>query len=289
MRLDLLPLLSGGILGDHGVLSSLGPVHQPVRPLYRLGDRLLLRHDASHADGDMLAALAARYAHCPQPPLNVSQHGGKGRLLHARQQQQKLIAAVAHQRAAAAYYLIDGIRQHPQRVVAHLMAIYVVIQLQIVHIDERYTAAVYLIAHIPLVMVAAQRAGQRVYLLLLGVPPGDDQHIVADPVDADVILPAAHTALTEPQAKALVSLLFVEKAPQVFAAEIAHPHAFFRRHTAVIPKDVTQLLYGVPFILQPTGQVGFPDPQLSPGPVIFTYGVADRQQCRDKGFLLDHG
>ena len=169
------------------------------------------------------------------------------------------------------------------------MAIHVVIQLQIVHIDERYTAAVYLIAHLPLVMVAAQRAGQRVYLLLLCIPSGDDQHFVVDPVDADVILPAAYAALPEPQAKALVSLLFVEKAPQVIAAEIAHPHAFLRQHTAVIPKDVTQLLYGVPFVLQPTGQTGFPDPQLSPCPVIFTYGVADRQQCRDKGFLLDHG
>ena len=73
-------------------------VRRPPQALAgRLGDRLLLRHDAAHADGDMLAALAARYAHCPQPPLNVSQHGGKGRLLHARQQQQKLVVAVAHQ------------------------------------------------------------------------------------------------------------------------------------------------------------------------------------------------
>ena len=80
------------------------------------------------------------------------------------------------------------------------MAIYIVIQLQIVHIDERYTAAVYLIAHLPLVMVAAQRAGQRVYLLRLCIPPGDDQHIVVDPVDVDVILPATYAALPEPQA-----------------------------------------------------------------------------------------
>ena len=68
-------------------------------------------------------------------------------------------------------------------------------------------------------MVAAERAGQNVPLLLLGVPAGDHQRVVVHPVDADVVLAVRLPALPETQAKAVVIRVPIEKAAQVFAAE----------------------------------------------------------------------
>ena len=83
------------------------------------------------------------------------------------------------------------------------MAVQIVEQLQVVHIDDGDAAVEYLARHIPLVVAAVQRAGEGVHLLRLGVPPGDDQRVAVYKVDAYIVLPVAHAALPEARRKLL--------------------------------------------------------------------------------------
>ena len=213
---------------DHRVLPPFGAVHEPVGAVGGRRYRFTLRHDAADADRQPQLIAAAGYVGALHPLPHRLQHGGELLFLRLGHQYQKFVTAVPHQRAAAAQLPADHLRQRPERLVPHAVPVHVVVQLQVVHIHQRHAAAERLRAHVALVVVAAERAGQNVLLLLLGVPAGDHQRVVVHPVDADVVLAVRLPALPEAQAKAVVIRVRIEKAAQVFAAEIARPDILFR-------------------------------------------------------------
>lgn len=215
-------------LPDHRVLPPLGTVHEPVGAVGGRRYRFTLRHHAADADRQPQLIAAAGYVGALHPLPHRLQHGGELLFLRLGHQYQKFVTAVPHQRAAAAQLPADHLRQRPERLVPHAVPVHVVVQLQVVHIHQRHAAAERLRAHVALVVVAAERAGQNVLLLLLGVASGDHQRVVVHPVDADVVLAVRLPALPEAQAKAVVIRVPIEKAAQVFAAEIARPDILFR-------------------------------------------------------------
>ena len=188
----------------------------------------------------------------------------------------------------AAQFPADHLRQHPERLIAHVMTVQVVVQLQVVHVHQRHTAAEYLRAHVALVVVAAESAGQSILLLLLGVPAGDHQRVVVHPVDADIVLPVPLPSLPEAQAEAVAVLTAVKISPQAVAVEEPHPYLPLRRILTAVPEDVPHLVHAVPLVIDPLYQTGLAHPQPAAAPVVFAHRVAEGQQRRDKTFLLYH-
>ena len=183
------------------------------------------------------------------------------------------------------HHLGDG----TQGGIARPVAVQVVEQLQVVHVDDGDAAVEYLARHIPLVVAAVQRAGEGVHLLRLGVPPGDDQRVAVHKVDADIVLPVAHTALPEAQAEALVLRLLREEAAEVVVGEVVHPRAALGDDAALASQRVTERVHGVPpAARQLRCDLGTADAELLPPPVVFTNKITDGQQSGNEAFPF-HG
>ena len=260
-----LPLLWHHAVGDYGVFPRLGPVHQPIRPLHRLGHSLLPRRHAADTHRH-LKSLAAGNMYRLGAAADQLQRGRKVVRRYRRHQQQKLIAAVADHHARTAHRVGDHLRQPGERHVAHAVTVYVVAQLEIVQVDDGDAAAGLRVLHVQLIVVAVIRAGERVVIpLVIHILAGDQQQRPAAALHMDGIPPLLPFAAAETELEIVAVLPLLKLLPYI---RFRHPCAV---HIRGISAEEAQahLLHRQPspLVFRRTGVVVDEEPLLLP--VIF--------------------
>ena len=276
-------------LQNDAVLPLLGPVHQPVGPQHGVGHCLVPGHDAADTGRQPQAGLL-RQPQRRYPRPDILQHRREVVLSHPRQQQKELVAAVAHHLAVHPGRVLHHLRRGRQELVAAVVAVGVVAQLQIVQIDDGHAAPYGPGLHMHLVVAAAVHAGQRVHAVLPHDPPGDQQRVRVQLLNADVVplhLPVAGLKF-HPELLALRAP--PEEALQIPCVDIPVPHRRLlgdggaaavdllpqlRRHEPALPHAVRQRV--APVYAEP------PAP-----PVVFHDDAAVGPQRVDEHFLRQH-
>ena len=164
---------------NDAVLPLLGPKHG-------VGHCLVPGHDAADA-GRQPQAVLLRQPQRRYPRPDILQHRREVVLSHPRQQQKELVAAVAHHLAVHPGRVLHHLRRGRQELVAAVVAVGVVAQLQVVQIDDGHAAPYGPGLHMHLVVAAAVHAGQRVHAVLPHDPSGDQQRVRVQLLDADVV------------------------------------------------------------------------------------------------------
>ena len=164
-----------GVVGDDGVFPPLGLIHPPVGLPHSLFHRDARRQHPADAgrkpdplvaghDGHVQIFVDDRQLADKLIPGDVGQH------------QQQLIAAVPHQKIRAPDVFLDDGSHGLQHLVAGLMAVGVVAELEIVQIDHGNARRQELVAQVVLIIAAVVRAGQRVGI---DPPVGDELPVQA--------------------------------------------------------------------------------------------------------------
>ena len=167
-RLDVLGI------GDHAAVPELGLIHEAVGLAHRGIDRLPLRHGAAHADGEAHVRVVGDDG-LGHPRGHLAQAGPQEFRRDARQDEQELVAADAHHEVAVADGGAHGRDGRLEGLVAHLVAVNVVHELEVVEVNDGHARVDALVAQVVLVIAPVVGARERVakdQLALVALPGG---------------------------------------------------------------------------------------------------------------------
>ena len=207
-------------LGDHGVFLDACIVHQPFRVLHRIVHIFVVDPHAANA-GRHADAGVARHAGRLQLQTDLFQTRAELFLPDVRQQQKQPAAVVADQAVFFRKAAPDGAYRRFQHAVARTGAVNIVGELQIVHIQHRYTGG---------------NAAVAVVLIIIGAVVGTGQRV------AVALFPLVGNTVEQP----LTVFRVQQNAAVDLAGQLQHTELAIHLHTA--GRDLVQLL---PKVFQP--------------------------------------